>query len=152
MNRRQALITAFALTLAACTSAQQDRGLRTVAVEGAPKAVGPYAQGIIANGFLYTAGQTARDPATGNPVSGDIVVQTNRVIDNLEAILKGAGCTLQDVVKITVFMTDLGDFAKMNEAYAARFGSHRPARSTVQVSKLPGNASLEMDVVARVPR
>jgi len=152
MNRRQALITAFALTLTACTSAQQDRGLRTVAVEGAPKAVGPYAQGIIANGFLYTAGQTARDPATGNPVSGDIVVQTNRVIDNLEAILKGAGCTLQDVVKITVFMTDLGDFAKMNEAYAARFGSHRPARSTVQVSKLPGNASLEMDVVARVPR
>ena len=151
MNRRQALITAFALTVAACTSAQQDRGLRTVAVEGAPKAVGPYAQGIIANGFLYTAGQTARDPATGNPVSGDIVVQTNRVIDNLEAILKGAGCTLQDVVKITVFMTDLGDFAKMNEAYAARFGSHRPARSTVQVSKLPGNASLEMDVVARVP-
>jgi len=152
MNRRQALITAFAITLAACTSAQQDRGLRTVAVEGAPKAVGPYAQGIIANGFLYTAGQTARDPATGNPVSGDIVVQTNRVIDNLEAILKGAGCALQDVVKITVFMTDLGDFAKMNEAYAARFGSHRPARSTVQVSKLPGNASLEMDVVARVPR
>ena len=151
MNRRQALITAFALTLAACTSAQQDRGLRTIAVEGAPKAVGPYAQGIIANGFLYTAGQTARDPATGNPVSGDIVVQTNRVIDNLEAILKGAGCTLQDVVKVTVFMTDLGDFAKMNEAYAARFGSHRPARSTVQVSKLPGNASLEMDVVARVP-
>ena len=151
MNRRQALITAFALTVAACTSAQQDRGLRTIAVEGAPKAVGPYAQGIIANGFLYTAGQTARDPATGNPVSGDIVVQTNRVIDNLEAILKGAGCTLQDVVKITVFMTDLGDFAKMNEAYAARFGSHRPARSTVQVSKLPGNASLEMDVVARVP-
>jgi len=151
MNRRQALITAFALTLAACTSAQQDRGLRTVAVEGAPKAVGPYAQGIIANGFLYTAGQTARDPATGNPVSGDIVVQTNRVIDNLEAILKGAGCTLQDVVKITVFMTDLGDFAKMNEAYAARFGSHRPARSTVQVSKLPANAQLEIDVVARVP-
>ena len=151
MNRRQALITAFALTLAACTSAQQDRGLRTVAVEGAPKAVGPYAQGIIANGFLYTAGQTARDPATGNPVSGDIVVQTNRVIDNLEAILKGAGCTLQDVVKVTVFMTDLGDFAKMNEAYAARFGSHRPARSTVQVSKLPANAQLEIDVVARVP-
>ena len=80
MNRRQALITAFALTLAACSSAQQDRGLRAVAVEGAPKAVWPYAQGIIANGFLYTAGQTARDPATGNPVSGDIVVQTNRVM------------------------------------------------------------------------
>jgi len=154
MNRRPALgavIGAFVLTPAACTSAQQDRGLRTIAVEGAPKAVGPYAQGIVANGLFYTAGQTARDPVTGNLVSGDIVVQTNRVLDNLEAILKGAGCTLQDVIKVTVFMTDLGDFTKMNEAYAVRFGSHRPARSTVQVSKLPGNAQLEMDVVARVP-
>jgi len=154
MNRTQALgsvIAVFALTLAACTPAQQDGALRTIAVEGAPKAVGPYAQGIVANGLLYTAGQTARDPATGNLVSGDIVVQTNRVLDNVEAILKGASCTLQDVIKVTVFMTDLGDFAKMNEAYAARFGSHRPARSTVQVSKLPANAQLEIDVVARVP-
>ena len=137
MNRTQALgrvIAVLALTLAACTPAQRDGGLRTIAVEGAPKAVGPYAQGIVANGLLYTAGQTARDPATGNPVSGDIVVQTNRVLDNVEAILKGASCTLQDVIKVTVFMTDLGDFAKMNEAYAARFGSYRPARSTVQVS------------------
>ena len=154
MNRTQALgsvIAVLALTLAACTPAQRDGGLRTIAVEGAPKAVGPYAQGIVANGLLYTAGQTARDPATGNPVSGDIVVQTNRVLDNVEAILKGASCTLQDVIKVTVFMTDLGDFAKMNEAYAARFGNHRPARSTVQVSKLPANAQLEIDVVARVP-
>jgi 2-iminobutanoate/2-iminopropanoate deaminase len=154
MNRTQALgsvIAVFALTLAACTPTQRDGGLRTIAVEGAPKAVGPYAQGIVANGLLYTAGQTARDPATGNPVSGDIVVQTNRVLDNVEAILKGAGCTLQDVIKVTVFMTDLGDFAKMNEAYAVRFGSHRPARSTVQVPKLPANAQLEIDVVARVP-
>ena len=98
MNRTHALgrvVAALALTLTACTSAQQDPGLRTIAVEGAPKAVGPYAQGVVANGFLYTAGQTARDPATGNPVSGDIVVQTNRVLDNLEAILKGAGCTLR---------------------------------------------------------
>jgi 2-iminobutanoate/2-iminopropanoate deaminase len=154
MSRTQALgsvIVVLALTLAACTSAQRDAGLRTIAVEGAPKAVGPYSQGVVANGLLYTAGQTARDPATGNPVSGDIVVQTNRVLDNLEAILKGAGCTLQDVIKVTVFMTDLGDFAKMNEAFAARFGSHRPARSTVQVAKLPSSAQLEIDLVARVP-
>jgi len=153
MNRTQVLKSVIAVSaffLAACTLAQQDGGLRTIAVDGAPKAIGPYAQGIVANGLLYTAGQTARDPATGNPVSGDIGVQTNRVLDNLEAILKGAGCTLQDVIKVTVFMTDLGDFAKMNEVYAARFGSHRPARSTVQISKLPSNAQLEIDVVARV--
>ena len=86
------------------------------------------------------------------PGGGDIAAQTIRVLDNLEAILKGANCTLQDVVKVTVFMTDLNDFGKMNEAYGSRFGSHRPARSTVQVSKLPGNAPLEIEVIARLPR
>jgi 2-iminobutanoate/2-iminopropanoate deaminase len=153
MDNTQALrfiLGGLALTLTACTSARQDAGLRTITVEGAPKAAGPYAQGVVANGFLYTAGQTPRDPATGNQVGGDIVAQTNRVIDNLEAILKGGGCTLQDVVKVTVFMTDLGDFAKMNDTYGARFGSGGPARTTVQVSKLPGGAQLEIDVVARI--
>ena len=81
--------------------------LKTVAVDGAPKAIGPYSQGVIANGFLYTAGQVPRDPKTGNLVEGDITIQTNRVFDNLEAVLKGAGCTFADVVKATVFMTDL---------------------------------------------
>lgn len=138
-------------TLAACTSTQ-DVAIRTIAVDGAPKAAGPYAQGIVANGFLYTAGQTARDPATGNLVGGDIAVQTNRVLDNIEAILKGGGCTFQDVVKVTVFMTDLGDFANMNDVFATRFGGHRPARSTVQVSRLPSNGQLEIEVIARVPR
>jgi 2-iminobutanoate/2-iminopropanoate deaminase len=142
-----ALLTAL---LSACASTQHDGALRTITVEGAPKAVGPYAQGVVAGGFLYTAGQIPRDPATGNLVAGDIVVQTNRVFDNLEAVLKGAGCSLQDVVKVTVYMTDLGDFAKMNDAYAARFGEHRPARTTVQVAKLPTGAQLEMDMVARV--
>jgi 2-iminobutanoate/2-iminopropanoate deaminase len=85
-------------------------------------------------------------------VVGDISVQTNRVLDNLEAVLKGAGCTLHDVVKVTVFMTDLGDFAKMNDAFGARFGESRPARTTVQVSKLPTGATLEMDMVAKIPR
>jgi 2-iminobutanoate/2-iminopropanoate deaminase len=154
MNGTKALectLVGLALTLAACTSTKQDAALRIIAVEGAPKAAGPYSQGVVANGFLYTAGQTPRDPATGNQVGGDIAAQTNRVLDSLEAILKSAGCTLQDVVKVTVFMTDLGDFTKMNEAYGARFGSHRPARTTVQVSKLPGNAPLEIDMVARVP-
>jgi 2-iminobutanoate/2-iminopropanoate deaminase len=129
-----------------------EAGMHSVAVEAAPKAVGPYAQGVVAGGFLYTAGQIPRDPATGNLVAGDIVVQTNRVLDNLEAVLKGAGCSLHDVVKVTVYMTDLNDFAKMNEAYAARFGENRPARTTVQVAKLPTGATLEIDMVAKVPR
>jgi 2-iminobutanoate/2-iminopropanoate deaminase len=140
-----------ALILAGCASVAHETGLRSVAVAGAPKAAGPYAQGVVADGVLYTAGQIARDPATGNLVAGDIVVQTNRVLDNLEAVLKGAGCSLQDVVKVSVFMTDLGDFTKMNEVFAARFGEHRPARTTVQVAKLPSGAQLEMDMVARVP-
>jgi 2-iminobutanoate/2-iminopropanoate deaminase len=131
---------------------QREAGIHSVAVEGAPKAAGPYAQGVVAGGFLYTAGQIPRDPTTGNLVVGDISVQTNRVLDNLEAVLKGAGCTLHDVVKVTVFMTDLGDFAKMNDAFAARFGESRPARTTVQVSKLPTGATLEMDMVAKIPR
>ena len=147
---RVVMITLLTALLGACASIQQTGALRTIAVEGAPKAVGPYAQGVVAGGFLYTAGQIPRDPA-GNLVAGDIVVQTNRVFDNLEAVLKGAGCSLQDVVKVTVYMTDLGDFAKMNDAYAARFGEHRPARTTVQVAKLPTGAQLEMDMVAKVP-
>jgi 2-iminobutanoate/2-iminopropanoate deaminase len=138
------------LTLAGCASGQNGH-IRTITVAGAPKAIGPYAQGVVANGFLYTAGQTPRDPATGNLVEGDISVQTQRVFDNLEAILKGAGCSLTDVVKATVFMVDLADFAKMNEVFAARFGGNRPARSTVQVSKLPSGAQLEIDFVARIP-
>jgi 2-iminobutanoate/2-iminopropanoate deaminase len=133
---------------AGCASAP----IRTVTVDKAPKAIGPYSQAVIANGFVYTAGQTPRDPATDKQPEGDIAFLTNRVFDNLEAILAGAGCTLQDVVKVTVFMIDLGEFAKMNDAYAARFGSHRPARSTVQVSKLPGGARIEIEMVARLPR
>jgi 2-iminobutanoate/2-iminopropanoate deaminase len=125
--------------------------LKTVAVDGAPKAIGPYSQGVIANGFLYTAGQIPLSPQTMKLVEGDIVVQTNRVFDNLEAILKGAGCGLSDVVKATVFVTDLADFPKLNETYAKRFGDHRPARATVQVAKLPAGATLEIDLVARVP-
>ena len=124
--------------------------MKTVTVDGAPKAIGPYVQGVVANGFLYTAGQIPLDPKTMKLVEGDITVQTTRVFDNLEAILKGTECSFADVVKVTVFMTDLGDFAKMNEVYAARFGDHRPARSTVQVTKLPAGAQIEIELVARV--
>ncbi|HVO50390.1 MAG TPA: RidA family protein [Thermoanaerobaculia bacterium] len=124
--------------------------IRTIAVPNAPKAIGPYAQGIVANGFLYTAGQIPLDPATGTLVAGDVAALTHRVFDNLEAILAGAGATLSSVVKTTVFLKDMGDFAKMNEVYALRFGAHRPARSTVQVAALPAGASLEIELVAAV--
>ncbi len=124
--------------------------MKRVEVENAPRAIGPYSQATIANGFLYTAGQVPFDPATMKLVEGDIATQTNQVFDNLEAILKGGGVTLHDVVKTTVFLQDLGDFAEMNTVYAARFGDHRPARSTIQVAKLPAGAKIEIEVVAVV--
>ena len=125
--------------------------LRTIAVDDAPKAIGPYAQGIAAGEFLFTAGQVPLDPATMKLVSGTIAEETNRVFDNLSAILAGAGCGLGDVVKTTVFLTDMGSFTEMNGAYAARFGDHRPARSTVQVGALPAGARIEIEVVAKLP-
>lgn len=124
--------------------------LKTIAVPNAPKAIGPYAQGIAAGGFLFTAGQVPFDPATMTLVTGDIAAQTGRVFDNLEAILAGAGAALADVVKATVYLVDLADFAKMNEVYAARFGSHRPARTTIQAAALPAGARVEIDLVARL--
>jgi len=125
--------------------------LKTVVTDGAPKAIGPYAQGVVAGGFLYTAGQIPLDPATMKLVPGDIGAQTGRVFDNLEAILAAAGCKPADVVKTTVFLADMADFAAMNAVYAARFGDHRPARSTVQVAALPAAARVEIEVIAKLP-
>ena len=143
---------AVLLGLSACAPmTPASPAMKTIAVAGAPKAIGPYAQGIVAGGMLYTAGQTARDPVSNKLVEGDIVVQTDQIFTNLQAVLAGGGCTLADVVKVTVFMTDLGDFTKMNEAFAKRMGTATPARSTVQVAKLPGGAQIEIDMVARVP-
>jgi len=122
-----------------------------VAVPDAPKAIGPYAQAVRVGNLLFTAGQIPLDPATMKLVEGDIAVQTGRVLANLEAILRGAGVTLAHVVKTTVFLADIRDFAAMNEVYAARFGAHRPARSTVQVAALPAGARIEIDLVANLP-
>jgi 2-iminobutanoate/2-iminopropanoate deaminase len=124
--------------------------LKFVATEKAPKAIGPYSQGVIANGFLYTAGQVAFDPATGQLVPGDIKAQTGRVMENLQAILKAAGTSFHKVVKTSVFLANMDDFAAMNEVYAHAFGEHKPARSTVAVKTLPRNALVEIDVVALV--
>jgi 2-iminobutanoate/2-iminopropanoate deaminase len=123
-------------------------GQRSVSTELAPQAIGPYSQGIIANGFLFTAGQIALDPASMEVVQGDVVAQTRRVMANLAAVLAEAGATWNDVVKTTVFLKDFGDFARMNEEYAAAMGSARPARSTVEVSALPRDVLVEIEAVA----
>ena len=125
---------------------------RTIETADAPKAIGPYSQGVVSGGLLFTAGQIALDPASGTIVEGDITVQTRRVLSNLEAILTAAGARWTDVVKTTVFLQDMGDFAKMNEVYAQMLGSARPARSTVQVSALPRGVLVEIEAVASVSR
>ncbi|MEK6609519.1 MAG: RidA family protein [Gemmatimonadota bacterium] len=124
--------------------------MRFIETDSAPKAIGPYSQGVIANGFLYTAGQIALDPASMEVVGGEVRAQTERVMKNLDAILTAAGTSLSRVVKTTVFLADMGDFAAMNEVYARAFGDHKPARSTVAVKTLPKNVLVEIDVVALV--
>jgi 2-iminobutanoate/2-iminopropanoate deaminase len=121
-----------------------------VSTGGAPKAIGPYSQGIIANGFLFTAGQVALDPARGELVAGGIVEQTTRALENLRAVLKEAGSDFSQVVKTTVFLVDMADFSEMNEVYGRVFGQHRPARSTVAVAALPRGARVEIEVIAAV--
>jgi 2-iminobutanoate/2-iminopropanoate deaminase len=124
--------------------------LQTVATPGAPSAIGPYSQGIVANGFVFTAGQVALDPKTMELSDGDIGAQTARVFANLRAILTAAGSGMDRVVKTTVYLADMTDFSAMNEVYAREFGTHRPARSTVAVKTLPKNARVEIDLVAVV--
>ena len=119
-----------------------------IQTDNAPKAIGPYSQAIKANGFVYASGQIPLDPATMQIIEGGIREQTDRVMNNLSAVLKAAGSSLDQVVKTTVFLSDLGDFAEMNEVYGRYFGEVPPARSTVQVSRLPRDVRIEIDVVA----
>lgn len=125
--------------------------LQIVQTDRAPAAIGPYAQGIVVNGLLFTAGQIALDPVTAKVVEGDVVAQTERVMANLGAILEEAGASWRDVVKTTVYLHDMNDFPLVNETYARIIGDARPARSTVQVSALPRNVLVEIDAVVRVP-
>jgi 2-iminobutanoate/2-iminopropanoate deaminase len=122
--------------------------IETVSTGLAPKAIGPYSQAVVYGGLLYTAGQIALDPTTGEVVAGGVREQTEQVFDNLRAILAAAGSDLSRVLKTTVFLIDMADFGAMNEVYARQFGSHRPARSTVAVSALPRGVRLEIDLVA----
>ena len=121
---------------------------RIVSSDTAPAAIGPYSQGIIAGGFLFSAGQIPLDPATTQVVEGDIVPQTQQVLKNLQAVLAAAGASWKDVVKTTVFLQDMSDFPRMNEVYASVMGEARPARSTVQVAGVPRGVQVEIELGA----
>jgi 2-iminobutanoate/2-iminopropanoate deaminase len=124
--------------------------LHHIQTADAPAAIGPYSQGIVANGFLFTAGQIALDPASGEIVQGGVREQTARVMQNLAAVLANAGAGWADVVKTTVYLQDMNDFPVVNEIYGGAIGDARPARSTVQVSALPRGVLVEIDAVAVV--
>jgi 2-iminobutanoate/2-iminopropanoate deaminase len=119
-----------------------------IASAEAPAAVGPYSQAIATGNLVFCAGQIPLDPATGNLVEGDVTAQTRRVIENIKAVLAAAGATLNDVVKSTVFLLDMNEFAAMNAVYAESFTAPFPARSTIQVARLPKDARVEIEVVA----
>jgi 2-iminobutanoate/2-iminopropanoate deaminase len=125
--------------------------LKTIQTPKAPSAIGPYSQAIVANGFVFTAGQIAIDPSSGQLVGGDVVAQTEQVMSNLAAVLAAAGASWKDVVKTTVFLHDMGDFPKVNEAYGRVLGDARPARSTVQAAALPRSVLVEIDAIAALP-
>lgn len=117
----------------------------------APAAIGPYSQAVRSGDLVFLSGQIPLDPKTGELVKGSIELETTRVLDNLHAVLAAAGCTFADVVRTTIYLTDLGDFVKVNETYGTRFSGVFPARATVQVAALPRGARVEIDAVARVP-
>ena len=119
-----------------------------ISTPNAPKAIGPYSQAIRANGFLFVSGQVCFDPATGNLISGGIQDQTEQVIRNLSAILQAAGSGMDRVVKTTVYLKNMSEFAQMNEVYGKFFPSAPPARSTVEVARLPKDVAVEIDVIA----
>ncbi len=124
------------------------KGLGVVATPDAPQAIGPYSQAVTTDGMIYTAGQIALDPKTMQVVGATAAEQTEQVMKNLAAILAAAGSSLHNVVKTTVYLTDLADFAAMNDVYARHFGAHKPARSTVQAAALPKGVKVEIDAIA----
>ena len=119
-----------------------------IATNNAPKAIGPYSQAVAYNGVLYCSGQIPLDPATGVLVEGDVSVQTERVLENLKAVLEAAGSSLEKVLKTTVFIKDMNEFAKINEIYARYFGASLPARATVEVARLPRDVRVEIEAIA----
>lgn len=124
--------------------------IETVHSDDAPRAIGPYSQAVITGDLVFTSGQIGIDPATSKLVGGGLDAQVERVLDNLTAILAAAGTSFENAVKITIYLADLSHFAELNEVYGRRLGDARPARATVQVSRLPMDALVEMDCVARL--
>jgi len=124
--------------------------LRAIHTDDAPAAIGPYAQAVAVDGWLYASGQIPLDPRTMELVTGSVAEQTEQVFQNLRAVLSAAGGSLDRVVKTTVFLADMADFAEMNEVYARHFAGHRPARATVQAAGLPRGVSVEIELVARL--
>jgi 2-iminobutanoate/2-iminopropanoate deaminase len=123
---------------------------KIVATEKAPKAIGPYSQAVVSGGFAFLSGQIPLDPASGQIIEGGVAAQTERVLENLKGVLEACGGTLESVVKTTVFLTDMREFAQMNEVYGRYFPSNPPARATVEAARLPRDARVEIDCIARV--
>ncbi len=123
---------------------------QTFSTDAAPKAIGPYSQVVVHGGVAYLSGQIPIDPGTNQLIAGDIAAQTERVLDNIKAVLESCGASLGSVLKTTVFLRDMADFPKMNEVYARYFPSQPPARSTVQAARLPRDVSVEIDCIAAV--
>ncbi len=122
----------------------------TISTERAPKAIGPYSQAVVSNGWAFLSGQIPLDPATNQIVAGDIAAQTERVLENLKSVLEAAGSSLERVVKTTVYLKDMGEFTKMNEVYGRYFANNAPARATVEAARLPRDVAIEIDCIASV--
>jgi len=123
---------------------------KIISTERAPKAMGAYSQAVVSNGFAFLSGQIPLDPATGQLIDGDVAAQTARVLENLKAVLDACGSSLGSVVKTTVFLKDMGDFARMNAVYAGYFPENPPARATVEAARLPRDVRVEIDCIATV--
>lgn len=124
--------------------------MKLVKTDKAPAAIGPYSQAVVVNGFVFCSGQIPLDPGTMEMVEGDIRAQTHQVLKNLAAVLEASGSSISEVVKTTVFLRDMDDFAAMNEVYAEHFGSHRPARAAVEAARLPRDVQVEIECVAQL--
>ena len=124
--------------------------MKIISTPNAPAAIGPYSQAVVSNGFAFLSGQIPLDPAAGKIVDGDIAAQTERVLENLKALLEACGTSLTKVVKTTVYLTDMREFAKMNEVYARYFAENPPARATVEAARLPRDVRVEIDCIATV--
>ena len=124
---------------------------KIIQTDRAPKAIGPYSQGIQAENLLFLSGQIALDPKTGEMVKGDVREQTQQVLENIKGLLESQGLEMRDVIKVTIFLKEMGNFNQVNDVYAAYFSSVPPARSTVEVARLPRNAEIEIEAIALVP-